>query len=121
MDKTIRTYPAGIPITRERKLPNVDRIVINPKEVLILHGQGKETFGRKDWRICIEDIRQAQDEEVWSNEIWDENLHMMVSGCVKRTLFLMSGTEFEHPTSCRIIEDEKIIFCGVKPEKMGYL
>ena len=121
MKKTIRTHPATIPITRERKLPNVHRVVINPKEILILHGQGKETFKRKDWRLYIEDTKQAQDEEVWSGEIWDEELQGMVSGYIQRTLFLMKGTEFDNPTSCRIIEDEKIIFCGEHPEKMGML
>lgn len=117
----IRTYPARIPVTRERMLPNVGRISISKNEILILHGAGRERFKRSDWRLFIEDTRQVQDEEVWSNEIWDEELGGMVSGYVNRTLFLMKGTEFDQPTSCRVIEDEKIIFCGEKPEKMGYL
>lgn len=121
MGKIIRTHPAGVSITRERHLPNVNKIVINPKEILVLHGQGKETFRRKDWRLYVDDIMQAQDEEVWSNEIWDEKRHRIVSGYVQRTLFIMEGTEFDQPTSCRIVEDEKIIFCGRNPVKMGYL
>lgn len=65
-----------------------------------------ERFERENWRLYVENAKQAQDEKSFGH---------------KRTLFLMEGTEFEHPTSCRIMEDEKIIFCGIKPEEMGFL
>ena len=108
MERTIRTYPATIPVTRERKLPNVNRIVIYQDRFDILFWQGRcETFERDDgWRLYVDDIKQAQDEK---------------AGGYKRTLLLMKGTEFDNPTSCRIIEDKKIIFCGEHPEKMGML
>lgn len=110
-ERTIITYPAAVPVTRERKLPNIDRIVIYQDRFDILYWQGRcETFERDDnddgWRLYIEDIKQTQDEK---------------AGGFKRTLFLMKGTEFDNPTSCRIIEDKKIIFCGEHPEKMGML
>lgn len=109
--KIIRTYPAGIPVTRERILPNVGRIVIDEDEIQILHSAGqRDSFERGDWRLFVEDIRQAQDEIPWAKR-------------PARTLFLMEGGEmvgFEE-CSCRIIEDEKVIFCGKRPETMGYL
>ena len=110
MEKTtIRTYPAGIPVTMERKLPNVAKIVINPDEFWIFHGRGRDEFKRGDWRLYIEDVEQAQEE-----------VHDGL-----RTLFLMKGfadpEQFEPECSCRVIEEKKIVFCGEHPEKMRYL
>lgn len=106
--KTIRTYPDGIPVTRERLLPNVDRITIGEGDFKIHHSAGLcDSFEREDWRLFVEDIRQVQDDIPWAEE-------------PVRTLFLMKAGFFKE-CSCRIIEDEKIIFCGKHPETMEYL
>ncbi len=90
----------------DRTIENVNRIVIDKDEIQILHEAGRDKFKRGDWDLYIEDVRQVQDERVWVKKPY------------QRTLFLM---EADVDIGCQIVEDRKKIFCGKRPETMGYL
>lgn len=90
----------------DRKIEKVDRIVIDEDKIWVVHKEGRDDFNRGEWDLYIEDIRQVQDEKVWVKKPY------------VRTLFLM---ESDADIGCQIVEDRKKIFCGKRPEKMGYI
>ncbi|MBA7662783.1 hypothetical protein ES703_70816 [subsurface metagenome] len=90
----------------DRTIEDVRRIVIDKDNIQILYSAGREDFKRGDWDLYVEDICQVQDERVWVKKPY------------QRTLFLM---ESDVDIGCQIVEDRKKIFCGKRPETMGYL
>lgn len=84
-----------------RILNDVKRIIIHPTNVTMLTPERFRAVPREDWNIYIEDIKQVQ------NHSHDVNS--------KSTLFMQDKVE------CRVSQEDKEVFCGVKPRKIKVL
>lgn len=83
-----------------RILSDVKRIVIHPSNVTMLTPERFRAVPREDWNIYIEGVKQVQ-----------------THGDVlpKSTLFMQDKVE------CRVSQEDKEVFCGIKPRKMKVL
>jgi len=102
--EALRKLPVSKPILKEGEkiVEEIDRIVIKGDKITLLSLKERPIeVLRKDWRVFVDDIRQAQDEMSFGE---------------RRTLLL-----FDKGVGCQILTDKKQIFCGKRPEKVGYL
>ncbi|MBA7662782.1 hypothetical protein ES703_70815 [subsurface metagenome] len=90
----------------ERKIENVDRIVIDENEIAIHSGRRCENFNRGKWEMHVENIIQLEDKEVREPQARAFLSHPYA----RTTMYFGAGVD----TSCRILEDEKEIFCSRK-------
>lgn len=90
----------------ERKIENVDRIVIDENEIAIHSRRRWEKFKRGDWEMHVEGIMQLDDKEVREPQARAFLSHPYA----RTTMYLGAGVD----TSCRILEDEKEILCSRK-------
>lgn len=90
----------------EKKIEEVNSIVIQQDELLIYHGTPiPKRFKRGEWKLITEDMIRLEDSEVRSP--W--------------TIPYASSVINMRPgigVSCQILEDKKIILCGERPEEM---
>lgn len=90
----------------DRKIENVRGIKIDDDDITIYYGNEHEIFKREHWKLVAKNISRLA-----SGVGTDEEARMR---------FAKTSIDFDSFSviSCQILEDERTVLCGERPEKM---